>query len=318
MPSILANEYEANNGDMDKVVVKGNDIDLQFYKSGNITTMVALWLGNGTFEITELDDNANIFPEYIEGDVVSIDALKKVLFQSINSSVILSYSLKGRLRDKLNDSKNKFKQDLQKRTDEKVKGMQNKVDWFTDNLSVEQAQEFIRKQPGFKKAKVGAVELTDNDGGKTYKAIVGNPEDKTYSLWQIRRNGNELRTLTAEIGLEKDKVLEKYFKLKTVDDTYQIEDEDTHEVETGIAEEIPEPETMDSEPNVINLGDETSVDDKYNDDIYLPEEDYDIVDNSLKRKKKSKYNGCNVTGCDDGNLSAGNGTAPVVCNLIEW
>lgn len=313
LPSIIANEYEAKNGNMDNIIVKGNDIDVQFYSKGSITSLVALWLGNGSFEITEIEDDANIFPEYSLGDVISVDAIKKILFQSINSSLIVSYSLKGKVKEGVENFKKNFKKKFNTEVDRKAKNIQDKIDWFSDNLSSDQAQQFIRKQPGFEKAKVGAVELIDTDAGKTYKVLVGNPSDKTYSLWQIRRNGNSLRTVTAELGLEKDSVLTKYYKLKTVDDDEQVDENDDNVIR-GKGEIVDEPEET-QEP--ISQPDLRNVNDRYKDDIYV--DDYTIVDASLKRKKKkSKYNGCNVTGCEDGNLSAGNGAAPVMCNLIEW
>jgi len=172
VPSILYNEMPH----YDNLYQKGTDINIDINKDGNTTHLSAITLGNGTWDIEELDDNANIFPQYDEGDVISLDVLKKVFMKEVNSSYIYSFNTLGKIKYGIKDTKNKIK---------------DKLSFFTDDLDEQDALNFIAKYyPG---AKMYAFDFYKKQDGKIYKCLFSS-QGKYYVLCLLR-NGNDLRFL---------------------------------------------------------------------------------------------------------------------------
>lgn len=336
IPSLIANRLPQLG---DNIIVTGSDIDIQVKDKGKVSTLYAVRVGSD-WEISELDDSANVFPEYDEADIISADVITKFFTSAITNSLILSFNPLGKVRYGIKDKVDAMKGKIQKG-----------LNWLTDKITVEDAQNVIREQPGFESAKVGKVDLMNKDWGGNYKALAGNPSDKSYSVWQIYRNGNEYRILKKTTGLTAEQAVEKYDSLAGThyDGTKgEVEEEPLEEqnVEEGTAEEQTEENNV-SEGAEEQTPEEDNVEDVYDDEglkyakmndpdkkekrkfkkakkdkdkwektedgveymvaaLIKSEEDDNVLDVN-KKKKKSKYNGCNVTGCEDGNL-AGEGT----------
>lgn len=359
IPSAIANFLKKENESLNGIEIKGNDIDVILTDKGTYTELYAIGMGNGSYEIIEIDDNLDLLPEYEESDVISNDVLKKLFSTVINSSLILSFNPLGKvkygIKDKVSDVKGKFN---------KAKGKINKgIDWLMDNMDIPTAQEFIRKQKGFEKAKVGRVESMPGEDGGYFKVMVGNPKDKTYSVWQLYRNGNDIRTLTADLGLDADSAIQKFDSLEgahydgSYDEAYEnnnvnLDDYKTEEDNVTETEETSEEnlnEIPSEEDNVYdeeglkyakkaettkkdkrkfkkaNKSDEgwESTDDgvEYKVVAALEHDEDNVIEIDSKKKKKSKYNGCNVTGYEDGTLispmSVGDGGMAVGSSLIK-
>jgi len=183
LPKILADEIEFNS---DNVVVNGTDIDITITENGRDTELSAITLGNGKWEIDEIDDNANIFPEYDVGDVISLDVLKKIFVTSsgpiANSYHIFSFNLLGKIKYGLTDFEKNIKQ--------KTKGV---TDFFTDDLDKETAQKFIREY--YDGANVGQIEKINDVDGATFKVLFGVPSEEKFYVGCLHRNGNDIRFL---------------------------------------------------------------------------------------------------------------------------
>ena len=374
IPSIIADRLSFTG---DNIIVKGSDIDVHINDNGSISDLYAVKVG-GDYEIVELDDAANVLPEYDVGDVISADVITKIFMSAITSSLILSFNPLGKIKygikDKVDDIKGRIND---------VKGkIQKGVDWLTDAMPIDYAQNYIRKQKGFSKAKVGKVEVMNKKDGGNYKVLVGNPEDKTYSVWQLYRNGNDVRTLTVDQGLTADAAVVKFDELpgknydgsfKEGEDPYEAnniempEEDNTSEGTTeqdNVQEETQQESEQDNtsegtteqdntsqqsseseEDNVIQMGNEDNpywvlgVDENADKDTikkayrklakeYHPDKGGDInkfnainkayqqllaawyepfaegsfeykIISAMKKRKKSKYNGKNVTGCTE-------------------
>ena len=92
IPSAIANFLKTEDESLNGIEIKGNDIDVILTDNGTYTELYGVGMGNGSYEIIEIDDNLNLLPEYEKGDVVSNDVLKKMFTTVINSSLILSFS----------------------------------------------------------------------------------------------------------------------------------------------------------------------------------------------------------------------------------
>lgn len=188
VPSILYNEIEDN----DNLINKGSDIDITINSNGRITTLSAITVGNGKWEIEELDDNANLFPEYENADIISFDVLKKVLCvpNSVNSSKkIYSFNLLGKVRYGLADIDKQGKANA-----DKIKGKLGKIkNFFTDDLDKDTAQEYIRKY--YNGANLGQIEKINEIDGATFKVLFGVPSEKKFYVGCLHRNGNDIRFL---------------------------------------------------------------------------------------------------------------------------
>ena len=188
VPTILYNEIEGN----ENLVAKGSDLDIKAAKGGKVTSLSAVTVGNGKWEIYEMDDSANLFPEYDEGDILSLDVLKKVLNQGVElgqSRQVFSFNLLGKIKYGLKDAGDAV--------DEKVGGMKKGLgkvkNWFTDELDKETAENYLRQYyPG---ANVGKIDLTMDRDGKYYKVLFGVPSEGKFYILTMYRNGNDIRTL---------------------------------------------------------------------------------------------------------------------------
>ena len=191
VPTILYNEIEGN----ENLVAKGNDLDIKAAKGGRVTNLSAITVGNGKWEIYEMDDAANLFPEYEEGDILSLDVLKKVLNQGVElnqSRQIFSFNLLGKIKYGLKD--------VGDAVDEKAgkiqKGLGKIKNWFTDELDKETAENYLRQYyPG---ANVGKVGMTLKQDGKYWKVLFGVPSEGKFYVLTLYRNGNDIRTLDDE------------------------------------------------------------------------------------------------------------------------
>lgn len=188
VPTILYNEIEGN----EDLVAKGSDLDIKAAKGGRVTSLSAITVGNGKWEIYEMDDSADLFPEYDEGDILSLDVLKKVLNQGVEvsqSRQVFSFNLLGKIKYGLKDAGDAV--------DEKAgkiqKGLGKIKNWFTDELDKDTAQEYLRQYyPG---ANVGKVDMTLKQDGKYWKVLFGVPSEGKFYILTMYRNGNDIRTL---------------------------------------------------------------------------------------------------------------------------
>lgn len=320
MPTVIKNKL-GNAGILsDGLITGGNDIDLTFNSRGTETHLVATFVGNGKWVVDEIDDNINIFPQIEEGDSVSADMITKLFIDSINSGLILSFNPLGKIKYGIKDKVDKMKEKLNKG-----------IDWIADRISLEQAQELIRKQKGFSKANVGKIDVMNKKDGGNYKVLVGNPSDKTYSVWQLYRNGNEFRIPKKTTGLTADEAIEKYNSLEgnrydnTKGETEEepLEEQNTEQVsqeENNVEEtsqDTQSEEVSQEEDNVhdfvqdyydtrddeeVDAAITNSVDKEENnvivsasENLTVGDEEDNVIDTG--KKKKSKYNGMNVTGC---------------------
>ena len=320
MPTVIKNKL-GNAGILsDGLITGGNDIDLTFNSRGTETHLVATFVGNGKWVVDEVDDNINIFPQIEEGDSVSVDMITKLFIDSINSGLILSFNPLGKIKYGIKDKVDKMKEKLNKG-----------IDWIADRISLEQAQELIRKQKGFSKANVGKIDVMNKKDGGNYKVLVGNPSDKTYSVWQLYRNGNEFRIPKKTTGLTADEAIEKYNSLEgnrydnTKGETEEepLEEQNTEQVsqeENNVEETSQDTQTEEVSQEEDNVHDfvqdyydtrdddevdaaiTNSVDKEENnvivsasENLTVGDEEDNVIDTG--KKKKSKYNGMNVTGC---------------------
>ena len=324
IPSLIAAFLKTENESLNGIEIKGNDIDVILTDKGTYTELYAIGMGNGSYEIIEIDDNLNLLPEYSEGDVISNDVLKKLFSTVINSSLILSFNPLGKIKYGIVD-KARNVADKTKRGVNKVKEAGK---WIADIISPEDAQNWIRQQKGFERAKVGKVERIGGVTGGYYAVLAGNPADKKFSVWKLYRNGNEYRTLNVDFYDNSVDALDSYNSLAGIsdEDPYEANNEGVVEPEYKDTEEVEQSEEPD---NLNDIPDEE--DNIYDEDglKYAQKADntrknkrkfkkankskegwqtndegieYKVVAALKKKKKKSKYNGCNVTGYEDGTL----------------
>ena len=178
LPSILYNEIPHEN--YENLYSKGSDIDITI-SNGSSTYISGITLGNGSWEIDELDDNLNLFPEYSAGDVISRDVLLKVLISvsSLNQSRhIFSFNALGKVKYGIKDVADKVTKAKQ---------------WLTDEITPEIAQDFLQKSyPG---ARIGKIDKYSSKDGGIYKVMFGVPSEKKYYVMCLQRNGNKIREL---------------------------------------------------------------------------------------------------------------------------
>ena len=305
IPSIIADRLSFTG---DNIIVKGSDIDIHIKDGGNTTDLYAVKVGKD-YEIVEFDDAAGVLSEYDEGDLISADVITKLFMSAITNSLILSFNPLGKIKygikDKVADTKNKFN---------KAKSKINKgIDWLMDNMDIPTAQEYIRKQKGFDSAKVGRVESMPGEDGGYFKIMVGNPKDKTYSVWQLYRNGNDIRTLNTDKGLDAESAIKKFDSLEgahydgSYDEAYEnnnvnvekpeenntIEGQEIYD-EDGLKEakkEEPKKIKKNKKEKGVSVSDWKDAGDGFEYKISAAFKNH--------KKKKSKYNGCNVTGCEN-------------------
>lgn len=324
LPSLIANQvYDEIPDD---IIVKGNDIDIHIEDNGTVTDLYAIAVSNkGEYEIVEIDDTLNVLPEYDKGDIINKDAISKIFLSSINSNVITSINLRGKMHyKKLDKQEEKRKQKEQKQREKYEKKAYKK-----DLIDAQTAQEFIRSYEGFDSAKVGKVELMNKKYGGNYKVLVGNPPTQDYSVWQLYRNGNDFRVLDMDNKLSAEQAVQIFDELEgntydgspktTETENTVVEEESTDNVidekNTKTKTEKPEKKQKQKPEKKQKKQKEKKYNGTKEVDTYDWKDlgdgfEYKIVGAMLKHKKekeeKSKYNGCNVTGCEDGNLTGQN------------
>lgn len=192
-PSLVVNEID----DKENIIVSGSDIDLTFSENNTETSLYGIALGSGRWEISELDDNLSLFPEYDEGDVISFDVLKKIIsISNLSQSAIFSFNLLGKVKYGLYDY---AKKQEQKRNNFK-KNVKKFTDYFTDDIDEELAQKFLNQlYPG---AKVGYLEKYNDIDGANFKCLWGVPKEKLYYVGVLHRNGDEIRLLDDDFDAE--------------------------------------------------------------------------------------------------------------------
>ena len=292
-PSLIVNEID----DKENIIVSGSDIDLTFNENNSETSLYGIALGSGKWEISELDDNLSLFPEYDEGDVISFDVLKKIIsISNLSQSAIFSFNLLGKVKYGLYDY---AKKQEQKRNNFKKK-VKKFTDYFTDDIDKELAQKFLNQL--YPRAKVGYLEKYNDIDGANFKCLWGAPKEKLYYVGVLHRNGDEIRLLDDDFDAETP--------LKSFNDSEQAysffqnypNDENTEEESQNEEEPEKEEKQQDTQTDFV-------VDDKGN--IEAPNKGYkgttdgiqwEVTQGLDKKKKKSKYNGCNVTGYEDGTM----------------
>lgn len=314
-PAIVCNEIS----DKKNIINSGSDIDLTFTENATSTYIYGISVGNGKWEVYEIDDSLNLFPEYSEGDIIPFEAIKKaIMLQNISQSKIFSFNLLGKVKYGLKDVGRKF--------DKKTKPAR---DWFTDNLDKETAQEFLRKSyPG---ANVGYLDKLNDIDGANYKVLFGVPSEKKFYVGTIHRNGNDIRLLDKSYDestplwsfTDPDECLKEY-------ENYQKEYSEEQKSEEKPEEQKPEEEQQEEQkPEEEKSETDFSVDEEGN--VEAPNKGYKgetdgikwEVTQGLKKKRKSKYNGLNVTGYDDGTMlnmasSSFHVFSRLLCSNIVW
>jgi len=213
---------------------KGNDIDIVITENGVNTTLSAITLGNGTWDIDELDDNLNLFPEYSEGDMISSDVIEKIILELSNvdsSTNILSFNALGKIKYGIKDFKRKVK---------------DKVDYLTDDLDADTALRFISKYyPG---AKIMEFDYYMKKDGKIYKTLFSS-QGKFY-IMSVLRNGNDFRFLDDDdydvtpiySTPDKEQAIEIYNNYPT-----DVTEEDNNVIETEESEESDDNNVIENE-----------------------------------------------------------------------
>ena len=279
IPSAIANFLKTENESLNGIEIKGTDIDVILTDKGTYTELYAIGMGNGSYEIIEIEDNLNLLPEYEESDIISNDVLKKLFSTVINSSLILSFNPLGKIKygviDKARNVADKTKKGVNK--------VKEAGKWVADIIEPEDAQNWIRKQKGFERAKVGMVQRIGGVTGGYYAVLAGNPKDKKFSVWELYRNGNEYRTLKTDFFDNSQEALKAYNNLAGISD----EENDKSTVNTEKEYNGEEVEQNTDDEGWVDAGDGFS---------------YKVTAGLKKKKKKSKYNSCDVTGYEDGTL----------------
>lgn len=340
IPNVIASLLKKENQSLNGIEIKGNDIDVVLVEDGIYTELYAIGMGNGTFEIIELEDNLNLLPEYDVGDVISNDVLRKLFYTVINSSLILSFNPLGEVKYGIKDKIDNLKEKKQ-----------NIKDWMNNTLYAEDAEKWIRRNGPYRRTftdardgktrtkkdysasriNVGKIQQLNDKGKGHYKVLSGNPATQDFQVWHLYKNGNKIRCLDVKTGLKpqeaqwvydnnipdswsevdwnpEGEIPEKASKIEigeTQEQKNQTKESQTEEdnVEEGEMEQTKESQTEDDDLH------------EFVKDYYSGKGDFEVLEQSFdpfeednlidsdKKKKKSKYNGCNVTGCVEGDGS---------------
>ena len=331
----------------DGIITNTDDIDITITKNGTPTVLYAIYVGDGKWSVDSIEDNANLFPSLNEGDTIGVDYISKLFVSSIHSSLvqegdnlIVSFNPLGAVAYGLKDAGTKVV--------DKVKDIGSKIgDFVKDRIDADQAEEYIRKSGPIKvsyidkrdnKKKKMNYSTSDINVGKIeplgkqghYKVLTGNPETQDFQVWHLYRNGNKIRTVDVKTGLE-DKEATWVYK-NNIPKTWSKSD--WNGTERNEAKEHESVKDFSEEDNVIDEREDAAIDetdnvvdedlhefvkDYYNDKD--EEREYMIVDDEednvvvSAKRKKSKYNGLNVTGCakPDGTVVM----ASLILNSIE-
>jgi len=340
IPNVIASLLKKENQSLNGIEIKGNDIDVVLVDNGIYTELYAIGMGNGTFEIIELEDNLNLLPEYDVGDVVSNDVLRKLFYTVINSGLILSFNPLGRVKYGIRE------------VGKNIADVGRKVaDWATDKLYAEDAEKWIRGNGPYRRtftdARDGKTRIKkDYNAGRVnvgkieslgkmghYKVLSGNPATQDFQVWHLYKNGNKIRCLDVKTGLKaqeaqwvydnnipdswseadwnpEGEIPEKASKIEigeTQEQKNQTEESQTEE--TTEEDNVEEGEMEQTEESQTEKNDDLH---EFVKDYYSGKGDFEVLEQSFdpfeednvvdsdKKKKKPKYNGCNVTGCVEG------------------
>ena len=331
----------------DGIITNTDDIDVTITKNGTPTVLYAIYVGDGKWSVDSIEDNANLFPSLNEGDTIGVDYISKLFVSSIHSSLvqegdnlIVSFNPLGAVAYGLKDAGTKVV--------DKIKETGSKIgDFIKDRIDADQAEEYIRKSGPIKVSyidkrdnkkkkmnystadiNVGKIEPLGKQGH--YKVLTGNPETQDFQVWHLYRNGNKIRTVDVKTGLE-DKEATWVYK-NNIPNTWSKSD--WNGTERNEAKEHESVKDFSEEDNVVDEREDTPVDETDNvvdEDLHEfvkdyydnkdEEREYMIVDDEednvvvSAKRKKSKYNGLNVTGCakPDGTVVM----ASLILNSIE-
>ena len=347
LPKIIIDRLSNVGVVTDGIITNTDDIDITITKNGTPTVLYAIYVGDGKWSVDSIEDNANLFPSLNEGDTIGVDYISKLFVSSIHSSLvqegdnlIVSFNPLGAVAYGLKDAGTKVV--------DKVKDIGSKIgDFVKDRIDADQAEEYIRKSGPIKvsyidkrdnKKKKMNYSTSDINVGKIeplgkqghYKVLTGNPETQDFQVWHLYRNGNKIRTVDVKTGLE-DKEATWVYK-NNIPKTWSKSD--WNGTERNEAKEHESVKDFSEEDNVIDEREDAAIDetdnvvdedlhefvkDYYNDKD--EEREYMIVDDEednvvvSAKRKKSKYNGLNVTGCakPDGTVVM----ASLILNSIE-
>lgn len=334
---------------VDDIITGGDDIDVTIED----TSLMGTFIGNGKWEVTELDDVSNLFPELDEGDVISSDLFTKLLSNKINSSLILSFNPLGRVKYGI------------KEVGKNIADVGRKVaDWATDKLYAEDAEKWIRGNGPYRRT------FTDARDGKTrtkkdynagrvnvgkieslgkmghYKVLSGNPATQDFQVWHLYKNGNKIRCLDVKTGLKpqeaqwvydnnipnswneadwnpEGEIPEKASKIEVGETQEQKNQTEETTEENNVEDGVDSNESEKEESQTEEVPEDDNLDEWVKQYYSDKDKDVDILMNSLilseednvtetKPKKKSKYNGCNVTGTVEAD-----GTVVMASNVLE-
>ena len=333
LPKSIIDNLEKLDVIVDDVQIAGDDIDITLTKDNLKTYLYGVYIGDNKWNVEEIDDNANLFPEVEEGDVVSADLITKLFTNIITSSLILSFNPLGKIKYGIKDVAGKVA-DVAKSVGR----------WATDTMTAQEAEDFLRTKGPFKYSYVdprdnrkttakfnasginlGKLEYLGKMGH--FKALTGNPGTQDFQVWHLYKNGNKLRVLDLKPGLEEKEAVWVYDN--NIPQTWTEADwnpdvqEESNVTENQTEESnVTEGQTEENQTEESNVTEGKNASENANEDF---EDDDEIWETQLEniqssvetnviegKQKKSKYNGCNVTGCEDGTFGP-----MVASNLIS-
>lgn len=186
-----------------------------------------------------------------------------------SNAYIVSFSLRGKLKDHFNKKRNDFKN----KVNHYAEVGKNAKNWLTDNLTVKDAQDFFNKMEGAK-VKVVKLKLVGNKNGKDWAVLSVNlnPDiTEKFEINVLHRNGNSIDIVGNQWATSSSEIaVEKWNSIKEINKDYSSEEkEETEETETSEETSNPSEETSDKN-DYIGIGDD--------DTIIADESMYDIKD----------------------------------------
>lgn len=337
LPKIIVDTLTKLNVVVSDVQVVGDDIDVFFTTDGVPTSLYAIYVGDYKWVIDELDDSANLFPTLEEGDTVSADNIAKLFTNAITSSLILSFNPLGRVKYGIQDVATKVGDVAKKVGKAVGDWATDKVDADQAQKALRDLGKvrttYIDKRDGKKKTgsfsttgvKVGKIESLGKQGH--YKVLTGNPGTQDFQVFHLYRNGNKYRALDAKTGLEAEEA--KWVYDNNVPKDYmngdwkgESEDKLMDQINDNEEDNVSETQEVSQKGETVEEGEESNVDEIGDLEDWMEEENPGTVeennvtevkssliqstdsdneeDNVIESKplrKKSKYNGMNVTGC---------------------
>ena len=179
LPVSLGDELLNLGGNIDNIVRKGNDIDIIITDRDVQTFLQAVWLGD-SWEITELDDNLNLLPQYDIGDVLSWSVIKKLFMTSINSGITdflknVGDNVKKKVKkgiEKLDKKQTDFENEVEKKSDNYKRKLDKAFNYKLSDIENE-----LRQEKGFSKINLGK---TKEIGDGYFVVLGGNPSTKDF------------------------------------------------------------------------------------------------------------------------------------------